>query len=301
VPDGHFGITEMNRKNNGKTDGTGGALIFAATIVAAILLAASAYRIFNRYAGRIAGGFFHPYNSLAKRAANVISEKTLLAMSHMELATECDALIRENRSLLMQRNLASSLAAENARLRQMLNLPEQSGWHWHTGEIIMRDPYLWNGRMTVKLLPEIVVSEGDAAAAVDEHGGLCFVGVVEKINGKYCDVITLFNPEFRCSFRTGTDGSVGFVNANGRHSAPWLLPIGNMSITGKYEIGDDIYTTGFEHRLPADPRLGSIKPLDDVLPLYTNNLQCGGEVVPAFNPDHLQFLLIISRDRSDDL
>ena len=266
------------------------------TVFVVILVVLATYNFAYRQIGRIAGRFFAPYLRMNNLVDRQVADQSLLLLSREEMAKKIEVLLEQNRQLSLQKVVNESLYLENQRLRRLAKMPSSSFWNCQTGEIVVRDPYFWNGHFTVNRGSADGVIPGAAVIDLDSAGQPVLVGIVSSVDEHSCVVFTVLNPEFRCSFRTGKSGNVGYINA-GEHRA------GNGMIALDYLAGNDarvedvIVTTGFEQLIPSGLKIGTITSINNIDKLYSSELYHFGDAQPAADFNMLKFVIIIIRNQ----
>lgn len=156
-------------------------VVFAATVLLALLLAFAGYRALRRSAGLLLGDFFYPYLTLTQLATQGVSEQSLLLLSRTELAAKAEALMAENRTLAVRSREAGTLAEENAELRRLLTLPAPVAWNYRAAQVILRDPMFWRERFLISLDADSGVTPGAAVIAAGPDGVPALVGIVSRV------------------------------------------------------------------------------------------------------------------------
>lgn len=261
-----------------------------------VLLAVLAtYNFAYREIGRIAGRFFSPYLRLNNIVDRKIADQSLLLLSREELAQKIEDLQEDNRKMALQRTLTESLYLENQRLRRLAKLPDSTFWNCMTGEVIVRDPYFWNGHFTVNRGSSDGVRPGSAVIDLDAAGQPVLIGAVNSVDENSCVVVTVLNPAFRCSFRTGKSGSIGYINAGEHRAENGKIALDYLAGDNDIKPDDILVTTGFEQMIPSGLKIGTIANLNKIDKLYSAELYHFGDALPAADFNLLKFVIIVIR------
>lgn len=250
---------------------------------------------------RFAGKFFHPYLELDRLASTPVANQSLLSLSRQELAQKIETLQKINRQLALQYARNEHLLQENQKLRQLAKLPVSPAWNCITGEVILRDPYFWNGHFTVNRGAQDGVVPGAAVLDMSPEGKTMLVGAVVSVSDKQAVVQTLFNPDFRVSFQLRGKNAVGFINAGEHHAATGKIPFDCLTMIESDVRGAVVETTGFEQQIPPHILIGTIASATAVDPLFSSELYLSGDLNTSVDFNLLRFVIIaVRQDISGD-
>ena len=264
------------------------------TVFLVLLVVLATYNYANRQIGRIAGRFFAPYLQMNNFVDRKVSDQSLLLLSREEMAKKIEVLLEQNRQLSLQKVVNDSLYIENQRLRRLAKMPSSPFWNCLTGEIVVRDPYFWNGHFTVNRGTEDGVVPGAAVIDLDSAGQPVLIGIVSSADEHSCVVVTVLNPEFRCSFRAGKSDNVGYINAGEHRAGNGVIALDYLAGNGA-RLGDVIVTTGFEQMIPSGLKIGTISTINNIDKLYSAELYHFGDALPAADFNLLKFVIIVIR------
>ncbi len=273
-------------------------LWWALGIFFGFLLLFAAFSLISGKSGRIAGRFFYPYLALEKFTGDRIADQSLLLLSREELAQKITALEERNQELALRAFLNDKTEEENRKLRKLWKLRESPQWRSTSAEIILRDPLFWRTQFTVDRGSEDGISRGDVVVTLRNDGTLLLVGVVHRVDRRNALVYTLYNGNFRFSFRLKNSGGIGFANTANRNHGAGLIGIEYLSGAGNVAVGEEMRTTGFEYRIPPNITVGTIHALNTVDPLFSVEKRHSGNAVPAAAMDEIRFVFILSRQES---
>ncbi|MCQ2351968.1 MAG: rod shape-determining protein MreC [Victivallaceae bacterium] len=276
-------------------------LLWALGIFFGFLLLFAAFSLISGKSGRIAGRFFYPYLALEKFTGDRIADQSLLLFSREELAQKITALQERNQELAVRAFFAGNADAENRKLRKLWKLRESLQWRSVSAEIILRDPLFWRTQFTVDRGSEDGISCGDVVVTVRDDGTLLLVGVVHTVDRHSALVYTLYNGNFRFSFRLKNSGGIGFANTANRDPGAGLIGIEYLSGADNIATGEEMVTSGFEYRIPPNITIGTIRALNTVDPLYSVEKRHSGNAMPAAAIDEIHFVLILSRNEGTNL
>lgn len=266
-------------------------VIFAATVLLALLLVFAGYRALRRSAGLLLGDFFYPYLALSQRTTQGVSEQSLLLLSRSELAAKTEALMKENSTLAIRVNAAENLAEDNRELRKLLKLPAPTGWNYRAAQVLLRDPMFWRERFTVSIGPESGIEPGAAVISSGPDGVPALVGVVSRVGRRNAEVETLFSPRLRLSLAF-ENGGTGFLNTGERQPVSGKLPVGHLPVNLKYSAGEKARSTGYETGIPCGIRIGTLSTADEVDPNFSSTQYVTGLLTPQADFDNLRYLVI---------
>lgn len=267
--------------------------VFATFVILLVLFSASG--IIRRHTGRIAGRFFHPYLWLCNLTDGKIADKSLLKLSHRELAEKISQLQKNNRQLVLLYSENERLLQENQRLRQLAKLPSSTNWNCIAGEVVLRDPVFWNEHFTVNRGEQDGIKKGSAVLDISPEGRPVLIGIVGDVQKNKCTVFTVFNPSFTISFRVKDKLLRGFIHAGGQRGKSNSILLDYIPANTDAASGDVIETTGFEEMIPSGVVIGNITALNRTDPRYSSELYVSGEAASPVDLDMIKFVVIAVR------
>ena len=271
-------------------------LVRGGAVVLLALLLFSGYQVLRSGAGKLFGDFFYPYLEMSRLGVNTVADRSLLLLSHDELARKCAALAGQNRILALQAAAAAQLLGENEELRRLSGLRPPAKWSYIGAEIILRDPLDWQERFTINRGESDSMVPGAAVLTVSADGRPLLAGVVERVGKHSSTVITLLNPALRLSGVISTPkGAVGFLNC-GERTGRGKVPLGFLPVQLHYTPGAAILSTGFEANIPGGIQLGVLDSVEEADPVYSNVSTISGLMTPAVDFDSLRFLVVCRRN-----
>ncbi len=270
----------------------------AAIAVLLLLLIFSIGGLVRSGANRIVGRFFHPYLELQRLVDAPLTDQSLLSLSRAELAQKVETLQKINRQFALQYAQNEKLLQENQQLRRLAKLPPSPAWNCITGEVILRDPFFWNGHFTVNRGTQDGVTPGAAVLDMAPEGKPLLVGVVISTTEDRAEVQTIFNPELRLSFKLHGQNIVGFINSGEQRAGNGKIPFDYLTMTDREVAGEVAETTGFEQLIPPNIRIGVIKSASAIDPRFSSELYLAGEISSPVDFNLLKFVIIAVRQDS---
>ena len=288
----------MALKGTGERIGSRRKATNALVAIGVVVVLLAVFRVLALSAGRVAGDFFYPFLNLPGKAYGAVSDHTLLLNNRFELARAVELLEQQNRQLLAENTRLQSVEAENARLRDLLNLQKPKGYQYIPCEVILRDPLYFQEHYTVNVGSADGIEQGAAAiCAVNTEGGieLAFAGRVARVGKHTALVQTLFNPEVQLSVRLPAAGAVGFANVDRTQSfvSRTAVPLTYLPENIIYSRGERAVSTGYERHLPAGILLGTLSSIDMAPTPFGGRLYRQGTLAPAVDPGELQGLFLV--------
>ncbi len=209
----------------------------------------SGQRIVRVWTQTVADFFQSPVTNLTAAVSNYF-----LSISRLRSAqTDNDVLKQRVQELEVEIKQKDDLAAENERLRSLLQLKEQSRYKVLTARIIGRDPSFW--------FDSSIINRGslDGVAlnmAVVTDGGL--VGRVTAVSPltSQVDLIT-YNKSGVGGIvgEIGTSNALGVVNGTSKKD---LLEMKYVPGTVDVQVGQPVFTTGQDGIFPPGLKIGDI-------------------------------------------
>lgn len=271
-------------------------IIYLALIGLLVILTVAGWVSLRRGLGRFAGDFLYPYLISARYAVDTLSDQTLLLFSRRELALQLETLRDENRRLAAQAASAAELLVENDNLRQMMRLAPPASWRYINAEIILRDPRFWNERVSIDRGSMHGVSAGSAVMTATPDGRLLFVGVIEKVNRRTSEIITIYNNALRMSAYLPLSGAIGVINAGSNlNDSDGTVGIGFLPLQNHYTIDEVLLTSGFERLIPAGIKIGNLKSFRHIDSVFSSSLYQQGTLTPAVQISNIRFVVIADR------
>lgn len=190
-----------------------------------------------------------PVTTVTSAIANYFSSISNLRSAQ----TDNDVLNQRVQELQVELKQKEELAAENTRLRSLLDLKEQSKYTVLTARIIGRDPSVWFDSVTVNrgILDGVKVN-----MPVVTNGGL--VGRVTALSplAAQVDLITRQTSGVGAVVgQIGDSNALGVVNGTSKKD---LLEMKYVSGSVDVQVGQTVFTTGQDDIFPAGLKIGEI-------------------------------------------
>ncbi len=270
-------------------------MICLALIILLVILSIAGWGVLCRSFGRFSGDFLYPYLVTSRYAVDSLSDQTLLLFSRRELAAQLEALRNDNRRLASQAASAAELLVENDSLRRMMKLSPPPSWQYINGEIVLRDPRSWNERVSIDRGSIHGVKSGAAVMTSTPDGRLIFVGVVDKVNRRSSEVITVYNRALRMSAYMPMSGTVGVINADNAPRAGGSVGIGFLPVGSNYTVDEMLLTSGFERQIPAGIRIGNLSSINRSDSVFSGDLYLHGTLTPSAQISNIRFVVVADR------
>ena len=266
--------------------------------LALIPVAAIVYQAITPALSRAASDFFYPYLKAAKIPVSVLSDKTLLFFSKIELAARVEHLMRINNQLATQAVSAAELMRENDRLRRLAGLKARPRWRYINAQVLLRDPLRWQEHINIDRGEKDGIRVGCAVVVADASTVPVLAGVVSSVGKNTCVVNTLYNPLLKLSGNVGNK-SVGFINSSDRRGTGRLVPIDYLPGNSGCQPGEAVVTTGFEHRIPGGIKIGELASISEHRPVVYDGPFRSGFINVAFDPNALRFVTVITPEEEN--
>lgn len=167
--------------------------------------------------------------------------------------SENDQLKQRVQELEVEIKQKEELASENTRLREMLELKEQSKYKVLTARIIGRDPSIWFDSLTVNRGSFDGVS---LYMPVVTNGGL--VGRVTAVSPLTCQVDMITRSTSGVGAVVGQIGESNALGVVSGTSKKDLLEMKYVSGSIDVKVGQTVFTTGQDDIFPAGLKIGEI-------------------------------------------
>lgn len=206
-------------------------------------------RVIRVWAMTVAGFVQSPVTTASSAATNYF--KSLASLGNA--ANENDQLKQRVQELEVEIQSKGDLAAENERLKGLLNLKNESKYPVKTAKIIGRDPSSWFNAAIINIgsFNEIKLN-----MPVVTTGGL--VGRVTAVSPLTSQVTLVTDEKFGAGAvvgEIGTSNILGVIKGlNNRELLEMLYVPGSIEI----EVGQPVYTSGQEGIYPPGLKLGDI-------------------------------------------
>lgn len=190
-----------------------------------------------------------PATTVSSSIANYFSSISNLRSAQ----SENDVLKQRVQELEVELKQQSDLTSENARLRQMLDLKDQSKHKVLTARIIGRDPNAWfdsaildRGSLDGVTVYMPVVTDGGVVGRVTAVGPLtCQVDLLTRLTSRVGAVVG----------QIGSSDALGVVSGTSKKD---LLEMKYVSGSIDVKAGQTVYTTGQDEIFPAGLKIGEI-------------------------------------------
>ena len=157
------------------------------------------------------------------------------------LAAENEALKQSIAELEEAARGADTLARENERLRQLLELrTDNPDYVLVDGYIISRDPVDWNNAITVNRGSDSGVQVG--MCAITSNGEV--VGLVSQVGNNYCEIKTVLDSSLQISATIASSGYSGMVCGGYSTGLEDMLRMDYLPSTSVIRNGDQVVTSG---------------------------------------------------------
>ena len=167
--------------------------------------------------------------------------------------TENDELKQKVQELEVELRKREDLADENARLKSMLQLKNETSYKIVPAQIIGRDPSAW--------FDSVVINRGSLDGVklnmpIVNNGGL--IGRVAAVSPLTAQVYLITKDKTGLGGvigELGTSNALGVVSGNGRRE---VLEMGYVPGTIEVKVGEMVYTTGQDGIYPPGLKLGEV-------------------------------------------
>jgi len=204
---------------------------------------------------RIASGMTAPFVRGSIGMGNFIALlwENIFHSGRIEELQDCEKRLRE---LEVRIDELDGVKEENRQLRAMLKLPEVRNWNAIRGELMMRDPAVWNWGFRIGIGEADGVIEGAPVLF-----GPSLAGRVSRVFRHAAEVETLANPTCGVSVFvfSGDNVYVGILRGNGQPSGG--IPSAVVDFLPKHAViqeGASIATSGLGVELPGGLPVGVV-------------------------------------------
>ena len=264
-------------------------LLFLCVVIVA------AYSVIRKTAARISSDFYFPFLKGIRTAERSMADSMLVMEDKRTLAKAVLQLRREKFSLLAAKSSLGDLARENARLRQLLRLPERPSFKPVIAQLLYRDD---TSSTTVFLLDkgekagirpgEIVVTSvtlnnsGRTIAAV--------AGRVLEVSNHTSTVASIYDKEFKLSVSFGN--ATGVMQSLPDAESP-MCGITFIPVHAKLRKGEAVFTSALTGNAPAGIPVGRISVIQPRLSgISKDRVYQNAQMRPFADPASLRFAAV---------
>ncbi len=159
----------------------------------------------------------------------------------------------------------------------------------------MRNPTDWLYFFTINRGAVDGVKKGAAVYAISENFQPILLGIIDNPYKNSAKVMSIYHPKLKISGQLGNSKVIGLLNVSPKlFSEKNTIPIGYLPRKANYQIGEDVFTTGFEDNIPAGLKIGTLKFVDNGNSLFSNELYINGTVLPANDFNQLSLVTVVS-------
>lgn len=204
----------------------------------------------------------------------------------VEVGKENERLQRENARLREANNKLLSAAAENRRLRKLLQLRENLQGSMLAAQVIGKEvsPFFRVVRVRLDRGERDRVEPGMPVLTAE---GL--VGQVQRTSGRFSDVLLTADKTSAIDVVVERTGARGMLKGTG-DAQHYLCRLENLSRDADAKVGDALKTSGLGQRFPASILVGHISKITK----KESGLYQEAEVTPAVNFSVLEEVLIMT-------
>lgn len=208
--------------------------------------------------------------------------------SHWSRLLQADLENRELRerlqAALLEQEEARALAAEDAKLRELLGMKGRLPWSFRAARVIERDPAAWFRSVVVDRGEADGVRPGAAVFSL-ERGRLALVGRVVEAAAESARVLLVTDELSAVAALTAPGGWQGLVEGQGGRD----LRMNFLPAEALPRVGDEVLTSPVSPTFPANVLIGTVSRVLDSDPHLPYRPL---EVRPAAHPAKLHLLLI---------
>jgi rod shape-determining protein MreC len=194
-----------------------------------------------------------PAQSVSSRAGGAGTSLVRQIINFRSTAVENEQLKRQLSQTELELRNARQFAAENERLKGLLNIKEQTGYDWVAARVIARDSSVWFNTITI--------DRGSSSGVglnmpVVTSGGI--VGRVIAVSPWTAQVMMITDEKAAAGAIVGQLGGSGALGSVGGLGKSNLIEMRYVSGLQKVEVGDYILTTGQDGIYPPGLSVGEV-------------------------------------------
>ncbi|MBX3250071.1 MAG: rod shape-determining protein MreC [Myxococcales bacterium] len=227
-----------------------------------------------------------PIQYVAAEAAGAVSGVLEEYVFVVEVGRDNDRLRAENDRLREETRLLRVQAAENERLRDLLQLRARLGGEPLSAEVVTRDISPFFRVMRLRLDRG---ARDRVRAGMPVVGAQGLVGQVRRTSGRYADVLLTVDQESAVDVIIQRTGARGMLRGTGETNR-YLCRMQYLRRDEEVEVGDEVYTSGLGRRFPPAILVGRVVRVErQEFGLYQEV-----EVAPSVNFSSLEEVLVLT-------
>ena len=210
----------------------------------------------SAFGSRFASGIIAPFAKITRSANSFLALlwENIFHSNRIEELQNSEIRLQE---LEVRAAEFDKVKEENRQLRAMLKLPEVKDWKALRGELVMRDPLVWNWNFRIGLGKADGVVEGAPVLF-----GPFLAGRVSQVFNRSANIETLANPSCAASVFvfSGDNVYVGVLRGNGQPSGG--IPTAEVDFLPKHAVileGAKVATSGLGTELPGGLPVGIVQ------------------------------------------
>ena len=197
--------------------------------------------------------FASPIQSVSSKATGATTDFFRQITSFHSTAKENEELKRQLAAVQDQLRNANQQAAENDRLKSLLNLKEQSEYKIVPARVIARDPSVWFNTITIN-----TGSRSGVAVNMPVVTATGIVGRVITVSPWASQVMLLTDEKAGAGAVVGQLGQSGALGSIRGRQDLGLIEMRYVSGLEKVEVGDSVMTTGQDGIYPPGLNVGEV-------------------------------------------
>jgi len=197
--------------------------------------------------------FASPIQSASSKASGATSGFFRQIFHFQSIARENEDLKQRLATAEQQIHTAQQQAAENERLKALLNVKEQSQYQMVTARVIARDPSIWFNTITINS-----GSSSGVAVNMPVVSGTGVVGRVITVSPWASQVMLLTDEKAGAGAVVGQLGQSGALGSVRGRPDLGLIEMRYVSGLEKVEVGDFVMTTGQDGIYPPGLNVGEV-------------------------------------------
>lgn len=270
--------------------------LLLAFLIGAVIL----FQVFRRPMYRLFGDFMSPYLLLPTHAESLFANSVDKARSKEELLVINQNLKAENERLKNTLSNYHVLKNNLDDLRKTVNLPPMEQFKYVTGQVVLRDPTVWDSTLTINVgrihgvepgAPVLVSApqrEGDHV--VDRT---VIIGRVDGVSRRTAQVNTLFHPSSQLSVFLPAARLVGVLSGCRYADDARVYDLKYLDRNASVGEGEPVYTSGLSPLTPEGILVGYLMlDKDGALKKSDNGLDARALVRPAADISYLRYVMI---------